>query len=87
MKIYKPRIRAYLPSELAKLYGLSTSSLRRMLIEAGLGEVLKNKKFRKYFTPLEVKKIFNTLGEVELDENEAKLYFKDAILIKDIKTL
>jgi hypothetical protein len=58
-KSHIPPIKAMLPSEIADLYGVKPKTLTRWLKDMKSELVRKNS---KYYTPLQVLRIFNFLG-------------------------
>jgi len=55
-------IKAMLPSEIARLYGVSVRTLNNWLRPFRKGDVLKREK-SKYYTPKQVEYIFDCLGQ------------------------
>jgi len=62
-------IKAMLPSEIARLYGVSVKTLNNWLSPFRIGDVLKRKKSH-YYTPKQVKYIFECLDPPETKNAE-----------------
>jgi len=58
----EPTIKAMLPSEIAGLYGVSVKTLNNWLKPFRKGDVLNRGK-SKFYTPKQVKYIFECLGD------------------------
>ena len=71
---YIPKIAAYSISELAKMYGVSFRTMRKILRQLNLWQ--RNKK--KYF-PNEIEKVFNKLGIPEINEEDL-FYFAGKVI-------